>query len=148
MATIRELVVQTAQAKLNDAAKPATMPTTERARTFALEPSQLISSILYPLREEPQERRRGDPSVLTTIDLALELRAKGDGVSAPDVLLDPCINWVVKALCGYQEASRWHGIEYVETDFKWEQADYAFCLATVRLRVLTQIKTNDPSAMT
>jgi len=148
MATIRELIVQKALLKLNTGT-PGGVPQTERARTFALETSQLMSSIIYPVRNPVAEGSRPlrSPAIQTEVHLSIELRGKGDGVNSPDALLDPAINWVVKALCGTFEAGLWTDVEYDDTTFEWDQLDYAFCLATVKLRVLTQMKTNDPSAI-
>jgi len=149
MATIRELIVQKALERVNTGL-PGGVPATERARTFAMTPDQLIKSTVYPLREETRPRGGGvgkDPTVQTGLILAFELRAKGDGVSAPDVLLDPTINWIVKQLALSQEAGLWATIDYLDTDFQWAQAEYALCIATVKFRVSSQMKTNDPSAL-
>ena len=148
MATIRELVIQKALTRLNGGGKPGGVPTTERARTFALEPAQLMSMIIYPVRNpvrNPTTPRR--PAVQMAVHFAVEIRSKGDGVNSPDALVDPAIDWAVKALCNSQEPGLWTDVEYEDTEFEWSQLDYAFCLATVRLTALSNMKSNDASAL-
>ncbi len=147
MATIREQIVVKALTRVNTGT-PGGVPQTERARTFALAPEQLMSSIVYAKREEVREQDgRRKPAVQTNVILHFELRSKASGTNSPDLLLDPVVNWIIKALAGSFEAGLWEDVEYLDTDLEWAQADYAFCLATVRLKVLSSINAKDPSAI-
>ena len=148
MATIREQIVAKVQLKVNTGT-PGGVPQTERARTFALAPDQLMSSVVYGKRDEVKEPEARRPASQTNVILHFELRAKATPTTSPDLLLDPVIDWIVKTLDvgDVIEPGLWEGIEYLDTDFEWAQADYAFCLATVRFRVLSQIKRGNPSAL-
>jgi len=145
--TIVEAVVLKAMEKLNAAGKPGTVPATERVRTFAIPTEALPSSIIYPIRIpvlNPTTPRRG--AVQLGIAFAVEVRVKGDGVSSPDALFLPIFDWVIKALCNTFEPGLWTDVEFVDCPIEYGQADFAFSRASIELRALSQMKTNDASA--
>lgn len=149
MATIRTAIVADIVALLNAGSPPVAA---KRSYTFAVDLSSAKSIIVYGAREEEPDaiggNRMSASHVRRRFHVIVECRAKGTATTKADEEVDALAAWVVKTVAGKSkgvtEGKLYHLIVEGETVLSLDQADHAYCLASVGLIAEYQSKVNDP----
>lgn len=147
MSSIREQGIQNAVTKLNTS-RPGGVPFFIRSLSSAVLPQDLPKNIVYPADDTQMDGQDLNTKGVRRLyhDIAVETIFKGDGVTAPDSLIDPILVWARKVLPGQVLPNVYMGIEYVTTKFVRAQADYPYCRAIAIFRIYYQNATKDPEA--
>lgn len=148
MTTRREQIMQAVIAALNDAAKPAGVPTATRANAVAAGAGQLPKLAVVPVREDV-EGARGPGIVRRTLTIRVEAQAAGivGSEQAADALLDPIVAWCTQALAGNRLGGLVLTIEETSIDWAVEINDYAYCAAIVDFSATYETRRDDQTSV-
>ena len=138
MSSIREQIILAAVLALNTGA-PSGVPAVDRTRGFALEPNNLPSGVLVPVKEwKSRIGKPAGPIVQRRLRLAIIWRAMRPATPATagaDTGCDVMLNWGTKALADNTLGGLAFNLEEAEgqepaTTWEYEQGEKLFCKAT------------------
>ena len=135
--SIREKVLKAMVATLN-ASPPVGVPVTTRSRMESVTPDLLPTCRLFPEKDSEEAMETGlavGPARKHTMDVTIEVRAKGDAMLSADQAADPILQWIDAKLNETTYPEVWRSCEIVDTSWDQELEEYAYVLVTVVLRV-------------
>lgn len=156
MSSIREQIIVAVMAHLATVERPTGIPAPVRSRLVSPRSDQLPVLTVYPGREvvspmhAPREGRTSSGAIVQrALEVKIEAVVLATGAAA-EAAADPLLVWVTKAMASI---GRIGGLiddppDETETNFEYEQGQFAFARATMIFLMAFPTLTGDPELQT
>lgn len=138
--SVRERAIAALMSRLN-ASPPAGVPPTTDGFMVSVQPSALPSITLFPAYDEEDEIASGfqtSPLNVHSMEVVIEVRAKGDGTASPRAIADPICNWIDERVNGYVLPQVILKSKITRTEWETELEDNSYVKVTISLTVKFQ----------